>query len=93
MARFMASIAVCMSKNLSRAFGLVALVGTGEHFNKRSPLLDQSRSRLFEIVGVLSAHNYLSRPIPGSALGHNNSLHVADISNPSAPASSPVSTG
>src|SRR5260370_4842752 len=41
-----------------------ALVGTGEHFNKRSPLLDQSRSRLFEIVGVLFSHNCLSRPIP-----------------------------
>jgi hypothetical protein len=37
-------------------FGLAALVGTGKHFNKRSPLLDQSRSRLFEIVGVVFAH-------------------------------------
>jgi hypothetical protein len=46
-------------------FGLAALVGTGEHFNKRSPLLDQSRSRLFEIVGVIFAHNCLSRPCLG----------------------------
>src|SRR6266545_987615 len=59
---------------LTGLFGLAALVGTGEHFNKRSPLLDQSRSRLFEIVGVLFAHNCLSRPIPWSALGRNDSL-------------------
>jgi hypothetical protein len=58
MARSMASIAVCISKNLSGLFGLAALVGTGEHFNKRSPLLDQSRSRLIEIVGVLFAHSH-----------------------------------
>jgi hypothetical protein len=43
---------------LTGLFGLAALVGTGEHFNKRSPLLDQSRSRLFEIVGVLFAHSH-----------------------------------
>jgi len=46
-----------MSKNLSRACSVLPrFVGTGEHFNKRSPLLDQSRSRLFEIVGVVFAH-------------------------------------
>jgi hypothetical protein len=72
MARFTASIAV------TGLFGLAALVGTGEHFNKRSPLLDQSRSRLFVIVGVFFAHNCLSRPIPGSALGHNIAYHVVD---------------
>ena len=63
-----------LQEPLTGLFGLAALVRTGEHFNKRSPLLDQSRSRLFEIVGVLFAHNCLSRPIPGSALGRNDSL-------------------
>jgi hypothetical protein len=71
--QFMASIAVLhVQEPLTGLFGLAALVGTGEHFNKRSPLLDQSRSRLFEIVGMHSAHNCLSRPIPGLALGRNN---------------------
>ena len=63
---------------LTGLFGLAALVGTGEHLNKRSPLLDQSRSRLLEIVGALFAHNCLSRPIPGSALGRNDSLSRLD---------------
>src|SRR5260370_31018576 len=41
---------------LTRLFGLAALVGTGGHFNQRSALLDQSRSPLFQIVGVLFRH-------------------------------------
>ena len=31
-----------LQEPLTGLFGLAALVGTGEHFNKRSPLLDQS---------------------------------------------------
>jgi energy-coupling factor transporter ATP-binding protein EcfA2 len=60
------------------AESLAALAGTGEHFNKRSPLLDQSRSRLFEIVGVLFAHNCLSRPSLGRLSGAILAYDVVD---------------
>jgi len=63
---------------LTGLFGLAALIGTRKHFNKRSALLDQFRSRLFEIVGVLFAYNCLSRPSLGRPLGATIAYHIVD---------------
>src|SRR5438105_9214348 len=57
---------------------LISRMPRPEHFNKRSALLDQFRSRLFEIVGVLFAHNCLSRPSLGRPLGATIAYHVVD---------------
>ena len=75
MARFVASIAVCMSKNLSRACSVLPrFVGTGEHFNKRSPLLDQSR-RAFLRLSVCSSLIIASH---GPSLGRLSGATIAD---------------
>src|SRR6266700_3187069 len=67
---------------LTGLFGLAALVGTGEHFNKRSPLLDQSRSRLFEIVGVLFAHNASHGPSLGRLSGATIISYPGEATSP-----------
>jgi hypothetical protein len=65
---------------LKGLFCLAAVVGTGEHFGKCSPLLDQLCARLFEIVAVLFAHDCLPRA--GSFLAVLGGIFLCSLARP-----------
>jgi TctA family transporter len=63
---------------LTGLFGLAALIGTSEHFNKRSALLDQSRSRLLRLSVCSSLIIASHGPSLGRLSGATIAYHVVD---------------